>query len=777
MTMPSFFSKKIDALSLCIIVLMISLALSNSSSSQSLYDPGTIQSISIEGNQRFSDANVAAVIPARVGDDFDPLLIDATIKALFDTGQFADVRVARNGDQLIISLLENLVLDIIAFEGNSSVKSETLSAVIVSKTREPFTRNKVQTDIRRMLQAYEAQGIFSVDITPKLITLNNNRANLVFEIVEGKKARIDSIVFIGNQAFTDGRLRSAIQSRQQAPWRFSSPVDTYNSARTALDIQLLERFYQERGYADFRVLSTSGEQTTNRSGFLVTFYVDEGRLYRFGSTTIQSDIGGFDGERLRSLVKTRQGNRFDLRDIEETQQNMEDALGDLGYAFAEIRVERDNNPLTGISNLTYVLEEGRKVFVERIDISGNDRTLDQVIRREFRLEEGDAFSRSLVQRSSQRIRSLGYFESVDVDARPGSATDRVILDVSVVEGKTNEFSFGGNLSSQGGLAGTLGYKGNNLGGRGQSLSVDATFGQTKQDLKMSFNEPWLLGREIPGSASVFFLRDIDPKDPYNFERFGGRLSLGYALSENVTQTWSYELSRSNISNVSADAPFPISQDAGIAWKSIVGQNITFDSRDNVQNPREGWLLSLTNNLAGIGGDVLYLENRASVNHYIPVRDESSLALRIEGGNLWGFGRDTRISDRFFYGDNLVRGFSSDGLTPRCNFEASEKSCPDNVALGGTLFYRATAELRFPLPIVGEQGFSGRLFADAGSVWDVGSDTSGLAIYESAEPRFSVGIGGTWISPFGPLSVDYGLPFNVKEGDVKQNFRFAFAQSF
>ena len=777
MTMPSFFFKKIDALALCILALVISLGLSNSSSSQSLYDPGTIQSITIEGNQRFSDANVAAIIPARVGDDFDPLLIDATIKALFNTGQFADVRVARNGNQLIINLLENLVLDIIAFEGNSSVDSETLSNVIVSKTRQPFTRNKVQTDIRRMLQVYEAQGIFSVDITPKLITLTNNRANLVFEIVEGKKARIDSILFIGNQAFRDGDLRNAIQSRQQAPWRLFSPVDTYNSARIALDIQLLERFYQERGYADFRVLSASGEQTTTRSGFLVTFHVDEGQLYRFGSTTIQSDIGGFDGEQLRSLVKTRQGNRFDLRDIEETQQDMEDTLGDLGYAFAEIRVERDNNPLTGISNLTYVLEEGRKVFVERIDISGNDGTLDRVIRREFRLEEGDAFSRSLVQRSLQRVQSLGYFQSVDVDTIPGSAADRVILDVSVVEDRTNQFTFGGTVSSQSGFLGNVGVTFGNLGGRGQSASINAVAGQSRQTLDVSFTEPWLLGREILGTASVLFDRDTDPTAAFNSQDFGGRFSLGYKLSENVSQNWSYELNRSNIYNVSDDAPFIIAQDAGIAWLSIVGQDIAFDSRDNLQNPREGWLLRLSNDLAGIGGDVSYLKNTASVKHYIPVRDESSIALLIEGGNLFGLGRETRISDRFFFGGDLVRGFSSEGLTPRCNSEASEESCPGDVALGGTLYYRASAELRFPFPILGEQGFSGRLFADAGSLWDVGSDTSGLAIYQSAEPRFSVGIGGTWSSPLGPLSVDYGLPFNVKEGDVVQNFKFAITPGF
>ena len=777
MTTWSFISQKLRPLVASALLSAFAAFGAPLASAQSLYDPGTITSIIVDGNQRYSDANVAAVVPIRVGDAFDPVLIDTTIKALFETGQFADVRVVRNGGQLVIKVLENLVLDIIAFEGNTVLTDEMLDELLISQPRDPFTKSKVQADVRRMLRAYEARGLYGVDIAPKLITLDNNRANLVFEISEGSPAKIDSIVFIGNQAFSDGQLRSMIQSRQRAPWRFLSEADLYNPDRLDIDANLLVQYYQGRGYADARVLDVSGEQISDRSGFLVTFYLDEGERFRFGRSRIRSEIGGLDAEVMRPYVASQAGQWFDLRKMDETRDDMRDALGNMGYAFANVRVEQENDPATGAKNLTYVIEEGQKVFVERIDIRGNDSTQDYVIRREFRLAEGDAYSTSKLRRSQQRIQSLGYFESVDIAPRQGSTADRLIIDVDVLESNMNQFNFGGTISTQAGLIGNLGVTFGNLGGRGQSLSVQGSGSQTTQDLSLSFSEPWLYDREIPASASLFYNQDQDANDPYNARSFGGRLSLGYKLSENVSQNWSYALRRSEVFNVDDDAPFVVSQDEGITWRSIIGHRVSYDTRDNRLKPREGLYLSMENDFAGLGGDVAYLKNTATASTYFPVRDQATIALRVEAGNLLGLGGDTRISDRFFYGENLVRGFSPDGLTPRCDEASSSSVCPDGVALGGTLYYRGTAEYRFPMPFVEEQGFQARAFADVGSLWNVGADTDNIAVFDSSAPRFSMGVGITWDSPIGPLSVDYGIPFNVQEGDVVQNVRFAVASGF
>ena len=757
--------------------LIAPLVLATTAGAQALYAPGTIASIDIRGNARVTDDNLRAVLPISAGDAFDPVTIDAGIKALFATGQFSDVRMTREGSVLVINVLENIVLNIVTFEDNTSITDDVLAGIVESESREIFTRSKVQSDVRRLLAVYRSRGMYSVNITPKLIMLDQNRANLVFEILEGAAAKIDTIVFVGNRQYSDGELRNAITSRQRAPWRFFSDADTYNPDRLSQDGSRLEAFYQNRGYADFKVISQSGEQITDRSGFLVTFVIDEGRRYEFGTSTVRSEIGGVEGRELTQFVKARPGRRYDRREIDETRTAISEELQDRGFAFAQVRVEQDRDPRTGIANLTYVLEEGEKVFVERIDIRGNQTTLDETIRREFRLAEGDAFSISALRRTQERLRALGYFDSVNINTLPGSAPDRTIIEAEVEEGRMNAYDFGARISSDSGIEGTLGVSYGNLGGRGQTLSLNTVLAQTTQSVSVSFTEPWLFGQEVPASVSAFYTRDVTPSNPYSSNSFGGRVSLGYKLSERLSQNWSYNLRRTSLFDVEPTAPLAITEEAGVTWRSIVGHSLSYDRRDNAARPREGFLLSMNNNLAGIGGDVAYLQNIASANYYIPVREQSSLAFLASAGHIVGLGMDTRTTDRFFFGEDMIRGFAPNGLTPVCDAANSGGDCLSNIALGGTKFYRGSAEFRWPFPLIGEQGFTGRFFADVGAVWDVGVSNLTVPVLESAEPRWSVGVGATWFSPFGPLSVDYGIPFNVQEGDVVNNFRFSVAGGF
>ena len=735
--------------------------------SPQVYGPGTIEQIIVRGNQRLSSSTILSILPVRVGQDFEPIRLDNALKSLYATGQFADVRIDRSGNVLIIQVRENVLINLISFEGNGALSNGELAGLIETSSRSVLSRTQVAEDIRAMKERYEILGRLLVVIEPKIIPLTGNRANLVFEINEGARTRIDAINFVGNQAYNDRRLRSVILSKQSNIFRNLLQADGYSPGRVQVDKNFLTEYYHSRGFADFEVVSAIAEQTPEKRGFILSFTLREGIRYRIGQIRIANNMPGVDTSRLVNRLKVRTGQTFDITEIDATKEDLIERVSAQGFPFVEVEISQENDPTRGIVDLTFTIEEGDRLFVERITIEGNERTGDDVIRREFRLSEGDAFSVSKLQRSQARLMGLGYFSSVEFEPEAGSSPDKVVVVTKVKEQRTGELRLGGTYSNTAGILGNFKIADRNFRGRGHKYDLDINAGLRNRDASFSATEPYFLGREISAGAALFY-NDRNVGNIYDRREIGADVTLGYKLTERLNQWWTYGLTQTEVSNIADNASLLITQQAGTSIRSDARHFLRYDRRDVAINPTEGYLLAMRNSLAGLGGSVRYLKTTAEATHYLPLGETFTFATRAEGGFIEGLGQDTLLADRFIIGGEIIRGFTPSGLGPRVENGGN---------LGGSRYWRTSAELRFPLPGLGEQGVNGRLFADAGAAWDVGQDTGASVVLDSANPRASVGIGATWSSPLGPLSLDYGIPLVKESFDVEQRFRFSISTSF
>lgn len=757
---------------LCSLLLTVaSLALTSLASSptaaQSIMQGGLIEEIRIDGAQRIDPQTVRSYMLVDPGDQFDPLRLDESLKAIFDTGLFADVTLRRERNTLVVEVVENPIINRIAFEGNDAIDDDQLEGEVELRPRIVYTRTRVQNDVQRLLDLYRRNGRFAARIDPKIIELPQNRVDLVFEINEGEVTGIKSVNFIGNRAFSDSSLRGEISTSESAWYRFLSTDDTYDPDRLNFDRELLRRFYLSEGYADFRVLSVVAELDDDRSGFIVTFTVDEGPQYEFGEVDLTTTLRDLDVEQLRGDLEAEPGETYDATAVEADVDTLTDVVGNLGYAFVDIRprTRRDRENLT--IGITYDIQEGPKVFVERIDIEGNNRTLDSVIRREFRLVEGDAFNASKLRRSRQRIENLGFFRGVNVQQEPGSAPDRSVVKVEVEEQSTGEITLGAGISTSAGPLGNVQLRERNLLGRGQDLRLGFTLSGSSSQLDLSFTEPYFLDRPIAAGFDLFRVtREFEESD-FDQERIGFGLRGGYDLTEHTRHVVRYRLERQEISDVDDDASVLIRSEEGNTIRSIVGQDLTWDRRDNRFDPREGFRVRLSNEVAGLGGDVSFLRNTLESDYFIPILESMTLRFGGEFGYMFGIGEDTRIADRFFIGGENFRGFEPGGLGPR-DVESDD-------ALGGNTYYKGTVELSFPLGLPEEFEIRGRLFTDIGASFDADSDED--FVENSAAPRVSVGPGLSWRSPFGPLRLDLGFPIVKEDFDEEQLLSFSFGTQF
>ncbi|MFZ1414116.1 MAG: outer membrane protein assembly factor BamA [Defluviicoccus sp.] len=727
-----------------------------------------IKEVVINGLQRSSPDSVRTYLLLQEGDVFDADRIDRSLKNLFATGRFADVSLQRQGTSLVVSVIENPTVNRVAFEGNDKLSDETLAAEVSLKPLGVYTQARVQSDVQRILTLYRRSGRFAATVEPKLIELPQNRVDVVFEIAEGEATYVQTIRFIGNNEFSDGSLREVIRTKQSRWWRFFSSEDTYDPDRLSLDRELLRRFYLSEGYADFRVLSAVAELTPDRKDFLITFTLEEGERYRFGSVVVTSALKGLDPADVRDVIGFSEGDWYNADKVEKAIDALGRAAGDRGFAFVEVqpRLERDRAKRT--VNVTFAVEEGRRVFVERIDITGNVRTLDRVIRREFRLIEGDAYNTAKLRRSRQRIQDLDYFQKVMVEELPGSAPDKAIIKVAVEEKPTGALSIGAGFSTGSGFLGDLSIRERNLLGRGQDLKASLLLGQKQQQIDLAFTEPYFLDREVAAGFDLFLI-EIDRQDESSFDSrtAGGDVRINYPVTETISQGWKYTYKLSEIKNVPNDASVFIAKDEGTEYISELSHTITYDRRDSRINPTDGYFGRLRTDIAGLGGTVAYLRNRLDTGYYFPVAQGFVLSLTGSAGYINGIGEDVRVLDRFFLGGSDLRGFQTDGVGPR-------DSDTDD-ALGGELFYAGSLQLSFPLGLPEELQIRGRVFTDVGSLWHL-SD-SGPGIDEDTEPRASVGVGLTWVSPFGPLGIDVGYAVVKQSYDETEILRINFGTRF
>ncbi len=731
--------------------------------------PGTIADIRVEGNQRIEAATIRSYMVVGTGDPFDPAKLDQSLKNLFATGLFDDVKLRREGDQLIVTVVENPIINRIAFEGNHRIDDQQLSSEVQLRPRVVYTRSRVQNAVSRILELYRRNGRFAATVEPKVIELDQNRVDLVFEINEGPLTNVSRIVFIGNRAFSGNTLRSVIQTKEAAWWRFFSSDDTYDPDRLAFDQELLRRFYLARGYADFNVRSAIAELTPDGRNFDITFTLEEGELYKFGKVDLESRLPDLQPGQLRKLIETKSGKTYNADQIESTVVALTDEVGKLGYAFVQIEPQPNKHVAERVIDINYVINQGPRVYVERIDIVGNVRTLDKVIRREFRVDEGDAFNTALLRRSRQRIQDLGYFEKVDMTTKPGSSPDKTVVQVEVAERSTGELSFGAGYSTSEGPLGDIRLSERNLLGTGRSVLADFTISARTQQINFSYTDPYFLDRDLSAGFDLFDTKtNFQSEGSFDQKSLGGTLRASYPLTEHWRHGVKYTLRQDEISNVDNSASQDIKDQEGSHLTSLVGQNFTYDVRDTKFLPSDGYLIRLDQDFAGVGGDTQFVRHELNASYYYPFTPKWVLNLAGRAGYIFGWGgEDVHLFDRFFLGGQTLRGFKFAGVGPR--------DTSTNDALGGNLLYTATAEQRFPLGLPEELRMFGRVFVEGGTLTDV--DAHGPNIEDSHSIRASTGVGLSWLSPLGPIAVDLSQAILKNSEDETEIFRISFGTRF
>jgi outer membrane protein insertion porin family len=751
----------------------------NSSATQDEAPGPMIKQINVTGTQRIEAGTVISYLSFRQGDNYDEQVVDKSLKSLFATGLFADAKFnwdPRSGT-MTINVVENPIINQIVFEGEDKVSEKDLTKEVQLKPRQVFTRAKVQADVQRIIELYRRNGKFAATVDPQVIQRPQNRIDLIFSINEGPTTGVARISFIGNKVFDDDTLRSQIATEESAWYKFLSSNDNYDPDRLTFDREQLRRFYLKQGYADFRVVSAVAELSPDRESFYITFTVDEGPLYHFSKVSIDSKIAELTPLALRPLVPIADGSIYNAELIDKSIDALTNAAGTKGYAFAQIhpRVKRnrDNHTIEVIFNI----DQGPRVYVEQINITGNQRTLDKVIRREFRLVEGDAFNRVLVDRSRTRIKGLGIFKDVQIKNEPGSQPDRTVLNVAVTEQSTGELQLGAGYSSTSSFVGQFSYTERNLFGRGQYLRASIQLSTISKEFELSFTEPYFMDRPVAAGFDLYkVLTNFDQAD-YESDTSAIGLRLGFPTSEFGSVGLRYTFRVDNLTPYSG-APEAIQLAAGSANTSSFGYSYSYNTFDDPIKPMHGMSFQLSQDFAGFGGTLKYLKTVANFSAYHPVFGDTFVAkFSLQAGYITGYGgQHVRLNERFFLGGDSFRGFALAGIGPR------ELNAGHNSAIGGEAYAIGTAELRLPQFLPADYGINLSLFSDFGTLGHISGyagipncGSAGLGaqcVKDNLGFRASGGLAIGWKSPFGPIEIDVGLPFVKQSYDKSQIIRFS-----
>jgi outer membrane protein insertion porin family len=740
---------------------------------------GTIAAIKVEGNQRIEAATILSYMLVQPGGAFDRDQLDRSLKTLYATGLFSDVRLVREGNTLIVRVVENPLVNRVAFEGNRKLNDDQLRAQIQLKPRSVFTPAIAESDRQHLLALYAHSSRFAARIDVKIVKLAQNRVDVVFEINEGPSTLVSRIAFVGNHAFSENRLREVIESRETRWWRFLSTSDSYDPQRVDFDKELLRRFYLKNGYVDFQVVNATAELAPDRSAFFVTYTLSEGPRYRVAKVSVNSTLPHATGASLEKSVDISAGDWYDGDAVERNVQALTDAVQNRGIAFVEVKPRISRDPKKHTVNLVFDVAEAPRVYVERIDIIGNTRTEDQVIRREFRLAEGDAFNAALIRRSRQALQDLSYFESVAISQSPGSAPDRTVLTTNISEKATGELTLGGGYSTDVGALANVGLREKNFLGTGIDAGINGIIAQLESSIDLSITDPYFLGRNIVAGTDVFYVNNnLQYVSEYNERRYGLALRTGYSFSDHLRQAWTYSAVNRDVYAVASQASPYIAEMQGVTTVSQIGQTLTVDYRDSVLDPRSGWVIRAGGDFAGLGGSESYVRGKLDGAYYLPLESlvgnrDWGLAVLAGIGYLSPIGQPESIVDRFFLGGDNLRGFLDAGAGPHA-IPVNPGEFADSI--GGRFIWTQSTELRFPLPISPDLGLSGRTFADLGAL-SVVKRIPGAPITDYPGPRVGVGVGVSWKSPFGLINIDLGVPVVKYPYDQTELFRVGFGTRF
>lgn len=745
-----------------------------------------IARILVRGNQRIDQTTVLSYLPIQPGDVVDAAVLDVAVRTLTRTQLFADVQlgVQPNGD-LIVEIVENPIINQVVFEGNSAIGEEKLTEEVTLKPRGIYTRARIQEDVGKIVELYRLSGRIGATVTPKIVQLEQNRVDVVFEINEGAETGVRAITFLGNTAFSDNDLREVMITKQSQWWRLFTTNDNYDPNRLDYDREQLRKFYTNRGYYDFRVLSAVSELAPDDSSFGITLTVDEGDRYNFGKVDIVTENDRLNPDFLKLLLPIREGDLYESDKIETAVDALTFAAGSAGYAFVEIEPQYRANPETNTVDVTFNVKEGQRVYVDRINVIGNTRTLDNVIRREMMLSEGDAFNRTLLERSRNNLRALGFFKDVTVEEARGSAPDRSVVNVTVTEQPTGELSVGAGFSSVDSFVLNLGITERNFRGRGQNVVARLEWGSLRQQIDFRFTEPKFLGRDLRAGFDAFHSRyDLSEYSSYDYRSTGGGVRLSYPLNGYTLLSTRYFLKSDEIivptgyCNTGTGAgSTALCDQVGSFLNSSAGYTLMVDRRNDPVRPTRGWTGSLRQDFAGIGGDVNYVKTEADVSAYWGISPQWIVTASTSVGYVSGWGGDpVRINDRFFKGGNSFRGFETAGIGPR------DLTTTD--ALGGNFYAIGTLELTVPNYLPEEYGIRTSLFADVGTLGVLDSrytvNSSGLPdsnIVDELKLRASAGVSIHWRSPMGPIRFDISKVLGKEEYDKTESFRFSTSTQF
>jgi len=751
-------------------------------------EAATVSSIQVRGNRRVDADAIRSQVGIRPGQNFTAADLNEAVKRLFGTGLFADVSINQSGNTLVVTVEEYSIVNQVLFQGNRKIKDQNLLQAVQLQPRKPFSNQLLESDAEAIRDAYRRIGRDDATVTSEVRDLGEGRVNVIFNIQEGERTKIASVNFEGNTAFSDRRLRDVVSTKPSNIFSFMMRNDIYDEARLQADEEALRRFYYNRGYADFRVISSNAQLVDNK--YTITFTVDEGQRYTFGDVSIESSVPGIDINALQSALATRSGAVYSASDVEKSIIDLTEKVAGFGYAFARVTPRGNRDFQNHTISVVYSIDEGPRAYVERIEIRGNNRTRDYVIRREFDVSEGDAFNQVLIQRAKRRLERLNFFQTVNITTVPGSQPDQVVLVVDVVEKSTGEFSIGAGYttgataSSSGGFALEGSITERNFLGRGQFIRFAASGGEDSRDFTFSFTEPYFLGRRMSAGFDIFRntrkFENSDDENIYEREVTGGTIRFGLPITEALTAQLAYNLTqeeynRSEFEGTDVSPGIQQALDQGTWVKSSVSASLIYNTIDNMQSPREGVFANLTTEIAGLGGDAQWAKFTARANYYHMLSDELDLVglLTVGAGHIVAIGDDPlRIFDQFNSNDRIIRGFEYNGIGP---FERQADG--DRDYLGGTTYFHASAEAQFPLPIVPESlGLRGAVFADAATLY--GSDyTSPDVSGTDMEWRASVGASLIWASPFGPLRVDYAEPVVKEDTDRIRHWNFGISTRF
>lgn len=724
-----------------------------------------VRDIKVEGLERVEVETVLSYVDIKKNTIIDDAKMDASLKQLYATGLFNDVSLnMKNDGLLIIKVAENPIINKVLFDGNDKVDDEMLKGELQLAPRSTYSRAKVQEDVQRILEIYKRTGRYAVVVEPQIIERDQNRVDLIFKIDEGPLASINKVNFVGNRHYSDDDLQSEIMSKESRWYRIFSSAENYDSEKTNYDKELLRRFYFKRGYADFRVVSAVAELSPDKKSFVLTFVLDEGKRYKIRSLDITSDIADVDTAALKPAVQLETGDWYNADKVEKSVTALTDELGKKGFAFVDVEPEMTKDTAAGEIDLTFHVKEGERIFVDRINITGNTRTYDKVIRREFRIDEGDAFNVSKIKDSRRNVENLDYFSKVNIETMPKD-DNKADINVDVEEKSTGYFNVGVGYSTVNGALVRTGVTENNFRGLGQRLGLDIGVSQRSQEYDVSFTEPYFMNRRLRAGFDLFRTeQDYQDEGSYDSESTGGRLRLGWNYTDDLSQQFRYTLRQDKISNVDSEASYYIKEEAGKYNDSSVGQTIVYDKRDSAFNPKEGYFISFGNDVSGLGGDEKYLKFDAKLYQYYTLADYYTFKLFANAGYITGYGgKDVRLSNRYYLGGSTLRGFDVAGIGAR------DKYTDD--ALGGNWMLYTGGEVMFPIGL-DELGIKGRTFVDMGMLGKPDNINTSVVEYSSS-PRVAAGFGFQWLSPMGQIDIDFAFPIVKEDYDETQVFRLNF----